>query len=48
MTLPVHPANDDTEGGSSPRRRTQALVIAMAVAIVAVIVVLHLTGVIKH
>ena len=48
MALPRHPShNDETPVESAPIRRTK-LLIAIVVALIAVVVVLHLTGVIPH
>jgi hypothetical protein len=45
MALPPHPADDDTPVKTMSGWRTKAI-IALAVMLIVVVVVLHLTGVI--
>ncbi len=48
MGLPYHPPQDDDAPiGASVTRRTK-VIIAIVVTLIIVLVLLHLTGVIKH
>ena len=48
MDLPRHPGQDDaTPGETAPSKRTK-LIIAVVVALILLVVILHLTGTIKH
>jgi hypothetical protein len=46
MELPAHPEQDDDPGPASTTNWATALVIAVVVALLAALVILHLTGIV--
>jgi hypothetical protein len=46
MALPRHPGQDDTTPIEKPPSRGTKMVIAVVMALVVIVIVLHLTGVI--
>ena len=48
MALPRHPGQDDETPIEATRSRRTNVIIAIVVALIILVVLLHLTGVIKH